>query len=220
MEAKTLVDSVLLRPAIAKMDIPADDKRRLVQSVMNLAVGECTVRHDWEFAIGVTNHEGGTIADTATYRLIGASQDCRDIIDILYGDDALMLTEYRKADMDRLISQGVFTTDDDPTAWYREGFEDDFPVVRLIGTPGDDGDILRYRYRMKNVGVEKWPTDFGFVLESAIVKRIFPELTAQFEQDIRRMIDTFERPDLAYVPVPLDPNVALRNRERNKLHGY
>lgn len=219
MTTNDLVNIVEAMPGIRIIEMVAANKRRAIQQLVPVALDEVVVSYDWDFATNVADED--TVANQAEYTLRGNNNDCRDIINLRYGttsDGFVLLDKKRPVDMDDFVSNRTLTG----IGWWIPfgRASGGFPKVKVFNAPSGSTNVLRYRYRRKDVSISEFPDNFKFVLIGAIVKRLIPAFDVVYRRDLETMIDHYSMAGGEDMPARLDPVVVARNNEIARMHGY
>lgn len=212
----SIVDTVLMLPQIRAIgEVSVDDKRKAAEALFNSVKNDILITYDWPFAIYEATES--TVADQASYLLKGAESDCRDIINVRYGDDDILLDKRRRVDMDeyldgRTISSVLF--------WMDDGYLDDYPKIKLVGTPSTAGETIRYRYRPKDVPLTRFPEQFEKAFILGIATGIVPSYNGLFNKALDRLIDNFDVGGGEDDQVKQDYLVVHRNNRRSTKFGW
>jgi len=219
MTTNDLINIVEAMPDIRVIDMVPANKRKAIQQLVPVALDEVVVSYDWDFATDVADET--TVANQAEYTLKGNGNNCRDIINLRYGttsDGFVLLDKMRPVDVDAFVSGRTVTG---VGAWTPHGRSSaGFPKVKILNAPSGSTNILRYRYRRKNVNISEFPENFKFVLIGAIVKRLIPAFDVVYQRDLETMIDHYAMSGGEDMPAALDPVLIARNNERSRLFGW
>ena len=164
MDVKVIVDILDSLPEIAGITRDRTYWEQVVPGLVEPVLADIVSRHDFDFTMAEYN-DVTTIADQSEYTIDGGSNkyDCRDIVNVRYGDDGLLLNQYRTIDMDEIVS-----ADQAPSSvfgWYNfKRSIDGFPIIVLVATPTTSGDVLTIRYRRKLISITEYPVEYGYVL--------------------------------------------------------
>lgn len=211
------VDSLLLSPVLYKKEGESIEViRDRINSVIPRAINRIISRSDFHFACGETSVV--TVADQSDYECPGAEDDARDLINVRYGDDLVLLEKWSATDMDDLLSW--ISTPTSVKAWVRIPNMSDrnIPKIRLVGTPDTAGYTIQYRYRVKDIAFADFPMEWLHVLDEAIFKTL--QLENTFEREISLMIDHYSKGSGGAQPVRFGELTKNRNIERNDKYGY
>lgn len=212
------VDSFLISPALFKKGENIEVVRNRILGVIPRAINRIISRHDFHFACGEVVVDGGTVADESDYECPGANDDARDIINVRYGDDLDLLEPWSVTDMDTLVTWN--DTFDTVFAWVRVPNMSDrnVPMIRLFGTPDTASEVIKYRYRIKDIGFGEYPQEWLSVLDEAIFKSL--QMPNDFEGEILKMKKYYSGGSGGSQPVRMGTHRKNRNIERNAKHGY
>ena len=219
MTTNDLVNIIEAMPDILIIDIEPAKKHKVIQQLVPVALDEVVVSYDWDFATDVA--DDSTVANQAEYTLKGNGENCRDIINLRYGttsDGFVLLDKKRPVDMDDFVSGRTLTG----VGWWIPfgRSSSGFPKVKVFNAPSGSTNVLRYRYRRKDVSINEFPDNFKFVLIAAVVKRLIPAFEIVFRRDLETMIDRYSMSGGEDQPSPLDPVLIARNNERSRMFGY
>ena len=104
--------------------------------------------------------------------------------------------------------------------WVHDGrASGGFPKVKIYATPSS-AETMTYRYLRNNVGIGDIPNQYSYVIVSAVLKRLLPSFSGQYEVDVRRMIDSYTRQGNSPMIVRRDPVAVKRNNERAGMNGW
>ena len=213
MTEQNIVSVVLMLPVVQGIEIPVDQKRDALRALMPGALDEVVMAYDWRFAIDKATES--SVADQADYTLEGNNGDCRDIINVKYDGD--LLTKMRQVAWDEYITDRTHTG---VNTWIPTAPVNGFPTITIKATPSTADEDITYRYRRKNVPIQDFPDEFGFVLVSALTKRIVPEYTAVYDNDLEEMINRYAYGGGESDQIKQDPKVVAKNNRRSRLMGF
>jgi len=219
MTTQEVVRLIQIVPVIRAIEMPEDEKKEAIGNYIPIAISEISVRsEDFDFAIDVADYTGGSVEDQADYVLRGeGKRDCRQIINIRYGDDYSLLDKMRQVDVDEWLNNRSHTS---TTIWMPHGLVDEYPRVKLVATPAVDDENIRYRYFKKNITVENFPESFIYVVVSGVVKRLVPAYGVVFNNDLETMINNYTTTGGADNPAKRDPETVRRNNSRYGKNGW
>ena len=176
-----LVDSMA---AIRAVYPDAVDRKDTVRAVVDDVVSQIASAYDWAFVLDVADET--TDGTAAEYSLQGNRKDCRDIINIRFGQ-----TDFELLDKKTAVDMDEWLTDRDPSGthwWYPSGRDSNgFPKITLVDTPDADYTI-RYRYRKGNVNLGDFPPEFSNVFVLATAARLLPDMQALYERELGKVI--------------------------------
>lgn len=181
------------------------------------AINEVVQANDWDFACNETTHSGGTTDGEGQYTLEGANTDAQSIIWIKYSSDEDLLTKMTPNQLARFLHNRTHSI---TNIWVPDGRVNGFPRVKLVATPGEDSVQIKYRYKMKSVTLTEYPDEYDYVITSGVLKRLLPVYSSIFENDLARMISTYESASGDESPAILDPHLIDSNNRRHTLYGY
>ena len=226
MDITKLTTLVSSRSAFSLLGIPDDQKSAAIQAYAQAAVDRVAMRHDFNFAIGETTD--ATVASQSDYTLHGNQDDCREIINVRYGDDDELLDKYEGVQYD--VDLGLFNAPTTPQLWYEIQAVNGFPTIRIVGTP-TTVETLKYRFRRKNIPIAEYPEEWGFVLADfvlAMIADIFKSKDGQTvtydfwgvaEKSMREMINGYRREGGGSPKrIQIDHVARVANIRRNRLY--
>lgn len=215
MDKGKLVNLVEGVSSIRGLELPSKEKRQIIEDYIEVALNEIVTSYEWDF---VTDEASTvTVKDQAEYTLEGNNSDCRDVLNVRYNTNLDLLLKRSAIDMDEFLHLRTHST---TNMWYPSGRDDGFPQITIVATPGAAGKTIKYRYRRSNVQLSEFPNEFSYVLVSGIAKRLIPDFTPIFSQDLKKMIDHYSGVGGESTPARLDPTAIRRNNERSKLFRY
>jgi len=219
MTTQEIVRLIEIVPVVRAIEMPADEKKKAINGYLPIAVAEVSVAsEDFDFAISEADFSGGSVADQANYVLRGeGARDCREIINIRYGDDYGLLDKMRQVDVDEWLTNRTHTS---TTIWVPHGRIDNYPRIKLVAAPDSSGENIRYRYFKKNIMINDFPDTFIYVIISGVVKRLIPAYVAVFNDDLATMINNYTTTGGADNPAKRDPEVTRRNNSRYGKNGW
>jgi len=234
MDLSKFIDSCLTHPRMRdlsrrvlnsdkRLDIvnyTDSEKRDAIESEIPFVLAECASIYPFPWLTKTTTFTGGTTSGTADYELSGASQDCSQVLTVLYDDDETFLEFYEQADIDRLRSSVGLTTE--VVAWTVKGEQNGFPLITLIGTPDESSIQIKYRYWVDpdKVIVESWPNKWAFLLKRYLIASFFPDLTDVAENAMARAINAHNKGGGKVRRIIQDSAVIQQNIIRNTKYGY
>lgn len=169
----------------AYRDSPAGREEALKRHTIDV-VDQIASVHDWAFVMAV---DDDTTDGSSEYTLKGANNDCREIINIRFGQTSFELLDKKSAvDMDEWL------TGRDPSGthwWYMSGrASGGFPKVTLVDTPAS-GYTIRYRYR-KKVKIDDFVDEFSYLFVLAVAARLLPGYQELYNQELGKVISRHE----------------------------
>ena len=216
MNNKTLVDFLLQLPQTRALSTDEAYWTKTVAAVLPLVLDEIYTAHDWDFTLN--EYTLNTVANQPDYNIEGEDNDCRDVINIRYGDDRLHLTYYPILEMDEIISNSQLSTD--VVAWTQAGRSDQgYPIITLHSTPTTAGETLRVRYRMRDVPLSALSDDFAYVVAAGIAAWILPVLRPLFDRQLKRAIRRYRRGGRDLNRTAISPQSAKANNDIAELYG-
>ena len=218
MTVQEIQDRLLGLPELLALDLDASAITKSIDTYAPEVVREVATRYDWSFVLETHDHTDGTVASQADYTLLGKHDNARDIINIRYGDNLVLLDERTPERQDEWQTQRAALSD--VWIWIPNGREGKSPKITLYGTPSTAGKTLRYRYRRDNVTLQEWPQDFEFVIVSGVASKLFPNRRSIFEADIQIMVDRYESSGGEDDPAIQDPRIISANNRRALKYGY
>jgi len=215
-EHKILVNGVVETVGLSRQQV-----ERAAHNLIGPVVDEIITRHDWDFACDVVTDDT-TVVNQSEYTFTGNSNDCRDIINIRYGDGrGVVLDELNTLKTDRREEETVSGAADTSGVYGYTLFgrsPDGFPKVQLFDTP-TEAKTLKYRYRKKDLNIGNIPDSFGFVVRDFMRAEFDPGFQAKAENRLAGMIDRYkvggDTPDVAR----LDPQIESGNIRRKANQG-
>lgn len=198
----------------AIQEVNVDDKRKSCESLFESVISDILITYDWPFAIKESTED--SVADQASYQLRG-DDDCRQVINIRFGDDEILLDKRRLVDMDEYSDGRTFSSE---LFWVEDGFFDGFPKVKIIDTPDASGDAILYRYRAKNIELSSFPDQFEKAFIYGIASAIEPQFLPLFNKSLDRLIDNYSYGGGEDDVMKQDPLVVYRNNRRSEKFGY
>lgn len=189
---------------------------QVVPKIAPLVIDEISNAYDFSFTLADYSTVV-TVANQAEYSLSGVNGDLRDVINIRYGTDLRPLTRLRTLDADDLLYDSTITD-----VWYWYSFDTDNDgnmVATLVATPTVAGTALHIRYRKKDIPLTEFPDGFGFVLARGILGWLDPEKQFTYDRALKGMIERYRVGGKDAQPAPIDPHLALGNRQISDLYG-
>ena len=213
MTESQIVDMVLVLPAVGSIELPVDQKRAALKAFVSLAINEVVTAYDWDFAIDEATE--ASVADQADYTLEGNDSDCRDIINIKY--DGELMEKMRQVAWDEYIAG---RTHSGVNTWILTAPVNGYPTITIKTTPSTSDEDITYRYRRMSVPIQDIPDTFKPVLVSALAKRVAPEYTTIYEDDLEEMINRYAYGGGESDRIKQDPRVVRKNNRRCRLMGF
>lgn len=169
----------------AYVDSPASREKAIKRQTIDV-VDQIASAHDWAFVMAV---DDDTTDGTAEYTLKGANEDCREIINIRYGQ-----TDFELLDKKSAVDMDEWLTDRDPSGthwWYMSGRDGGgFPKVTLVDTPAS-AYTIRYRYR-KKVTISVFPDEFSYLFVLAVAARLVPAYRELYDKELGKVMSRHE----------------------------
>ncbi len=210
-EVDSLVRAI---PLVRTLLLPADQLNESIRTWTPYAVDEIVNSHEWSFVIKKTSTT--SVIDQAEYTLSGANNDARTIINVSY--DSNEIERWRARDVDWKLSGRATLTS--VLGWYPSGrTKSGFPKIIIFGTPSA-AKTIDYRYTRNNMTLTEFPSAYGYVVASGVVKRLVPGYTKQFDEDLANMQRQDDGAGAEGIHPILPEVVVNRNNERAKLNGY
>lgn len=199
--------------AVVGRGIIRKDVNKMVLSTLDSAVKEIALAHDWTFAYDLATTT--SVADQADYTLEGNNSDCRDIVNIRWGDNEAVLEELNFLQDDRRTEgtegSGVY-------GYILFKREDNFPVVTIRGTP-DSVETFIYRYRKKDITLAELPNSFDIAVVDQIMKRWDRGWELAAETSLNKLIARYKIGGDRNETVRMHPTIETGNMRRKGLQG-
>ena len=217
-----IIDSPEFKGVMATNKIEANQFEDIVVSRVPIVLEKVLAEHDWDWAIGIDDED--TVADQSDYTLKGVGDnDCSDIINVLYAPSSATTNFITLGRMSH-IEIGHYDEDhtmSSPEKWILLEYDiNNFPVIRLYDTPSSAGDVIRYWYRRKNVGITAFPPPFQEVFRLAMMAQFMPRYLSQYQVQVAKMIKRYRPNGGDEDPSRLGAHLESRNRSRNAKYGY
>lgn len=229
MDIAKLTTLVSSRSAFNLLGIPDDQKSAVIPAYAQSAIDRVAMRHDFNFSVAEKT-DAATVVSQSDYTFTGNQDDCREIINIRYTTDDVLLEKYEGVQYD--VDLKYFYAPSTPQLWYEVQSVNGFPTVRIVGTP-TTVEVLKYRYRRKNIPIEEYPDEWGFVLADFVLAMLADiwknkdgqTVTYDFwgiaEKSMREMINGYRREGGGSPKrIQLDNVARLANIRRNRKYGY
>lgn len=234
---------VIARPACRAWAADGDAKKAAIGNAVDVAIDRiCTASSEFDFLHEV--HEITTEADTVEYAVEGDSKNCRDVISVRFGDERRLLEKLTKNEADAHVSSAytsAYGTTGTATNvqvgwWWIERVENQFPVIKLLGTPEADA-ILYCRITVRGILAQRVPNEWrgvvialaedelfgmgGIITQAGGTQSAHPQLfSRKAENKLSDMVDRYRRRGPGDQPYPVDQITKKQNRRRNAMHGY
>lgn len=170
--------------------------------------------HDWAFVLAV---DDDTTDGSSEYTLEGANKDCREIINIRFGQ-----TDFELLDKKSAVDMDEWLTGRNPSGthwWFISGRgSGGFPKITLVDTPAADYTI-RYRYRRK-VKISDFPDELSELFVLKVAARLLPAYQELFLQELARVISRHEVGGGEDDPARKNYWIMLQNNRRAAKFGY
>ncbi len=224
MTSGDFLELMLNLPRIVAWKAAKTPKQKLIRLISKSAADRIAADYDFDFVIGEGEE---TATDTNDYTLKGNSSDCRDVINVRYGDNSLLLNKWTREEVDDFLSNtttvsGSTTSTVSPTYFFVSSIENGFPRITIGGTVAA-GQSIKYRYRRKNIKIREFPDEFLDVLQEETLSGIFPSdlaLRSAAERSRGQMIDDYNKRGGQDQRPPMSAAWRAKNRRRNRLHGF
>lgn len=216
MTKNEIANLVEVLPVIRLLKMPTNQKRQAIESFIPIVVNEIASSHDWDFAMSLASTV--TVASQSEYTLKGDHQDCREIVNVRYGDNLDMLIKKGLLDMDEFETDRTLSG----VGWWVPSGRDGggFPKITLHATPSAAGKTISYRYRQKEIGLGQLPTQWHYVVIDGVTSRLVPGFKKTYERGIATMRDYYDYGGNEASPAQRDPELVRLNNERAKLYGW
>ncbi len=215
MTKDSIINTVLLLPIIKSMgEVTVDDKREALEALFESVKSDILISYDWPFAIKESTKN--SVVDQASYQLKGDDNDCRQIVNVRYGSSEILLNKRRQVDMDEYMDGRTISTE---LFWLDDGFFDGYPKIKIVDTP-DAVEVIKYRYRAKDVPISVFPSQFEQAFIHGMSSSIEPSFLPLYKKAIDRLIDNYGYGGGEDDPIKLDPLVQYRNNRRSTKFGY
>ena len=229
MDIQRLITLVSSKPAFRLIGLPDAEKTKAITEYARTAIDRIAMRKDFNFAVGTASTV--TVASQSDYTLKGNQDDCREVINIVYGSDAVLLDKVEGVQWD--VDIELFESPSTPSVWYELQLDNGFPQVKIIATPSVADETLAYRYRRKNIPIEEFPDEWAFVLVDVIMmtladvfkdkdeRLVMYDFEGKAERSIRDMVNNY-RKEGGGTPkrIQIDTVARLANIRRNQKYGY
>lgn len=187
--------------------------KRFIDPVLS----EISVAHDFDFVLGEYSTLS-TTAGAASYTIFGSDNDCRDVINVRYGDNDLLLTRYRATEVDAIKSEGQ-----DPSSvfgWYTFARSSEgFPIIILVNTPSESGKTLHVRYRKKVIQLSQFPNDFSYIITVGVLSYLRPASRPLFDKLLKKMVMRYKAGGRDTDRTPISPELVRYNNDIADLYG-
>ncbi len=189
---------------------------KVAPSYVNIVLEQVIAQYDWDFIMDEYS-DVTSVAGQADYTLKGKNNSLRDIVSIRYGTELTVLSKMRTLDADEALQNtpSLATV----SSWYQAlRSSQGFPIVTLIATPATTGAILRVRYRVKNIDLSRFPSEFDHVIAYGVLAWVDPNLVQLFNFQLKKMIKRYRVGGKDYQPVSFDPHIMRTNRKKAALN--
>jgi hypothetical protein len=185
-------------------------------SFVNLVIEQVVANYDWDFIMDEYSTVT-SVSGQADYTLTGRNNSLRDIVSIRYGTEKTVLSKMRTLDADEALQNSPSISS--VSSWF-QALRDaqGFPIVTLIATPTATGDILRVRYRVKNIPLDRFPEEFNYVIAYGVLAWVAPDYTRLFNSKLKNMVKRYSLGGKDYQPVSYDPHIMRTNRKKATLN--
>jgi hypothetical protein len=215
-------------PEIRKIEIPEAQKIDLVNGHIDVAVSKIVLAHDWDFACATADEP--IVANQKDYTLTGAADDCLNVVNIRIGtgdddEDYQVIEKKFWPEVDGWIkTHGLGVAD----IWVPQERNNGAPQVRILSTPTDASQTLRYRYWKVGVQYDNLPGQIFDPLLMALLREVFyPEIVVNSPRgmtpadiELGKLIARYQPSGGSVDPMVYDSEVTRRNRERAGKYGY
>ena len=215
MTEQQIVDVVIYQPTIRAMQGEDNEKRRSIETIIPMVTDEISVSYDWDFVLAKAVET--SVANQPDYVLKGNNRDCRDIINIRFGDNNKLLNKRDAVDLDEYLDGRTIST---VMIWTPIARKFGFPQIKLTDAPDSSTDDITYRYRRKDVPLSEFPDEFLYVFISGVMKNMVPQFRGLFKDDINNMIRRYSGEGGEDDPAKQDPLIVYRNNRRSNMFGY
>lgn len=209
----TYKKTVMPGGAVVESGIIRKDVNKMVLSTLDSAVKEIVLAYDWNFAYDEATTT--SVADQADYTFEGNNSDCRDIINIRWGDSETVLDELNFLQDDRR-TEG--TEGSNVYGYILFKREDNFPVVTIRGTP-DSAETIKYRYRRKDITLAELPDSFDIAVVDQILKRWDRGWELAAETSLNKLIARYKIGGDRHETIRMNPAIEDGNFRRKGLQG-
>jgi len=212
--ARSEIRQLILAPKDGGLGRNLNDIKKEAADLISSAVREVATAHPWDFSTKETTID--SVANQSSYTLRGSGGDCFDIYNIKYGDSSL-LDFKTPAAMDDILNRRTISA---ISYWVPDGRSSNFPVVKLVATPGTSGETITYRYYRNNVTLSEIPGVCDYLLEVALAKRFVSVLEVLYDKILVRAIGAYDRSGGETDVAVQDSEVVRANNARFKLNRY
>lgn len=181
-----------------------------------MAVSAVVTAHPWPFCMRESSFT--TTKDEAYYELRGESRDCRQVYALYYGDDEEPMDRMDQEAIDNINTDREIVSVHYWTLVARDNSQ--FPRVRLWKTPDATGDTVAYRYWRNDVNIEEFPTDFDYLLQLSLARRLNNSLDRKYKAELMNVARMWQRARKGPNPVRQDPHIERANRRRASLYTW
>ncbi len=190
--------------------------KQVIPSYVDLVIEKVVMAYDWDFAMDEYSSVT-SVSGTADYTLTGKNNSLRDIVSIRYGTKKTVLSKMRTLDADSALQGNPSLSG--VTSYYQAlRNAQGFPIVTLVATPASTGDTLFVRYRVKSVPLDRFPSEFDYVIAMGVLAWVNPEYMGLFERALKGMVKRYSLGGKDYQPVSYDPHIMRTNRKKAALN--
>lgn len=189
---------------------------KVIPSYVDLVIEKIVMAYDWDFAMDEYSSVT-SVSGTADYTLTGKNNSLRDIVSIRYGTKKTVLSKMRTLDADEALQGNPSLPD--VSSWYQAlRNAQGFPIVTLVATPASTGDVLRVRYRVKSISLDRFPSEFDYVIALGVMAWVHPDYMGLFNRALKGMVKRYSLGGKDYQPVSFDPHIMGTNRKKASLN--
>lgn len=192
------------------------DARVSLQAVVDVIA----TAHDFDFTVDTATES--VVVNQVEYTLEGNDTDCRDVINVRFGDggsDDPVLDRKDYLEQDRRLGTGETESPDMSSYIVYGASEDGFPKITLNANPTDASKILTYRYRKSKITISNIPDEFKMVTIDGLTSMFIPAFAAAFDVSLNNMVMRHKVGGDDYSTVRRDPKIESGNVRRNGLYG-
>ena len=229
MDEAALVTLVSRNPAVIKAYtgfthagvkelLKPTERKEAIRDHIPLVLDRINLSVDLDFNTDVV--EMVSVADTAVYRCVGKSNDCRDIITVSYGptaDTCRPLREFTPTDGDDYQAEGGFTN---VVFWQHARRQSDYPEFELRGTPSEAA-VIKVRYRLKTPKLQEFPSSFDLLLEWGLLAEMAPlAFEKKYSSMLALLVSRHQGAGREYKRVRMDPDIQEKQAYYESIRGY
>lgn len=207
-----IISEITAMPQVAEIK---NNIGTIVPKLLPSVLDDIAHRYDWDFMI--REYSTTTVANQAEYTITGLHDDVGDIIQIRYGDNAVV-QHMRRLDAHDLVANngtvnGVYF-------WYQSGVDTTTgcPKVTLVDTPSE-AKTLKVLYRENAVDLVDFPLHFQGLIVNAILMRLGVLAPPLWEKQLKEKIHRHKVGGKDYNPATIDPHMAWTQRKISNLYG-